>query len=403
MRSLVKKKQLVAFAAVLAGALATACGSDTPAAAPATPSATPTPRVEITTTVAPELEAAATPAPRPERTAGPQVIEAGPFTWTISDVDTGAKPALALTSDGVPHIAYMLEAMPGFVKTAVLNGGSWDISTIAEGYFYGPLDIGIGPDHRPHVTYHDHQANTFQQNKGDAVHAVFTGSGWEVESVFDVGHDGWDNRLVVDAQGRVHMSAIDPEQFGGIGVEYYFQDDAGEWQVESIGSGPQTYQFAASIAVNPQGVPHITYFEQSKNDLVLASRTDGEWTMEIVDGEGDAGLFSALVIGADGRFHVSYLLRGETFGAVKYATRGPDDAEWELAEIDRLTDVKYGFTGARNITSIALDSDGRPSIAYSDEKQLKLAIWDGSRWESATLVEAGDKPFGQLVSLAIGL
>ena len=116
MRSLVKKKQLVAFAAVLAGALATACGSDTPAAAPATPPDTPKPRVEIATTVAPAREAAATPSLPPERTAGPQVVEAGPFTWTISDVDTGAKPALALTSEGVPLIAYMLEAMPGFVK-----------------------------------------------------------------------------------------------------------------------------------------------------------------------------------------------------------------------------------------------------------------------------------------------
>ena len=41
------------------------------------------------------------------------------------------------------------------MKNAVRNGSSWEISTIADGYFYGPLDIGIGPDDTPHVTYHE--------------------------------------------------------------------------------------------------------------------------------------------------------------------------------------------------------------------------------------------------------
>lgn len=233
------------------------------------------------------------------------------------------------------------------------------------------------------------------------MHAVLQNGEWDVEAVFDVGHDGWDNRLIVDSQNRVHMSAIDPEQFGGVWVEYYYQDESGEWQVESVGSGPQTYQFATSIAVDPNGVPHITYFEQSKNDLVMATRDGGDWTKEIVDAEGDAGLFSSLIIGDDGRYHVSYLMKAATFGAVKYATRGLDDSEWAVTEIDRLDDLAYGFVGARNVTSLALDTQGCPWIAYSDEKHLKLAVWDGSEWGMTTVVNAGDKTMGQLVSLGL--
>jgi hypothetical protein len=51
----------------------------------------------------------------------------------------------------------MLKAMPGFVRSAVRSGDSWEVTTMAEGYFYGPLDIAIGPDGTAHMTYHDHQ------------------------------------------------------------------------------------------------------------------------------------------------------------------------------------------------------------------------------------------------------
>ena len=43
------------------------------------------------------------------------------FTSVIDTVDdNGAKPSLAVDGDGVPHIAYLIEAMTGFVNHAVL-------------------------------------------------------------------------------------------------------------------------------------------------------------------------------------------------------------------------------------------------------------------------------------------
>jgi hypothetical protein len=223
--------------------------------------------------------------------------EEGAFSWEIEDVDAGTKPALALTSGDVAYVAYMLEAMPGFVKNAVRNGSTWDISTVAEGYFYGPLDIAIGPDDVAHISYHDHQApQQFKSNKGDAIYAVLKYGQWSVMAVFDPGHDGWDNRITADAQGRPHISAIDPKEFDGSGLKYYHRDDSGEWVVEKVGTGPITYKYATSIAIDPDGNPHISYFDQNDNDLALASRDDSGWNISIVDGDGDTGLFSSLVI-----------------------------------------------------------------------------------------------------------
>ena len=389
-------RRLSRHALILVGALlvavAVACGGSSsdptpvPTAAPVEP--TSAPARDATAVVAPDVVA-------------PQVE--GAFAWSIEDVDAGAKPALALTTDGVPVVAYMLEAMPGFVKVATRNGSSWDVSTISEGYFYGPLDLAIGTDNVAHVTYHDHQdPSRFKPDKGDAVYAVLVDGEWKLDALFDSGHDGWDGRITVDPQGRPHISAIDPQEFGGDGVEYYSQDESGEWVVQQVGSGPLTYKFATAVAIDPQGNPHISYFDQDKETLVLASRDDSGWNISTVDDDGVTGLFSSMVIDGEGRFHISYLRQdGSSSGTIKYATRGPDETDWTVRQVDALDGLAFGFIGARNITSVALDSAGNPWIAYSDEKTLELAVWDGAGWQIDTVTKAGSRALGQLVSLKI--
>ena len=87
--------------------------------------------------------------------------------------------------------------------------------------------------------------------------------------------------------------------------------------VEKVGTVPLTYQFATSIAIDPQGAPHITFYTQDTNDLALASGTGAGWTINIVDDDGDTGRFASLVIDEEGRFHISYTQRAWCFGGRK--------------------------------------------------------------------------------------
>ena len=403
----VKKKQLVMWTVGLLGSLtALACGAastPSPTFSPTAPetTATPTP-VPTQPTATPALESSNNSNATEAHETGSGSAESPGFDWVIQDVGSGTKPALALTSKDIPYVAYMLEAQKGFVNNAISNGSSWDITTVAEGYFYGPLDLAIGSDDVAHISYHDHQDSTFKPDKGDAIYAVLQDGQWEVNTILNPGHDGWDNRITVDSQNRPHMSAIDPQDFGGRGMEYYGLNDSGSWVVEDVGTGPITYKYATSIAVDPQGDPHITYYEQNDNDLALASRNASGWSINKIDTPGDTGLFSFLLIDDDGRFHISYFQRDSaSSGVVKYATRGSNDTDWEIREVDSLDQLTFGFVGARNITSLAVDSEGNPWIAYSDEKKLKLAVWDGSGWQVQTIVDAGSKTLGQLVSMKL--
>ena len=106
------------------------------------------------------------------------------------------------------------------------------------------------------------------------------------------------------------------------------------------------------------------------------------WSVQDVD----RGIKPAIVVDSNGVPSVAYMTEALN-GFVKVAT-----LEGSL---------RFGQTGARNITSLALDSNGNPWIAYSDERALNLAVWDGAQWQTQTVVEAGRRPLGQLVSLKI--
>jgi hypothetical protein len=314
-------------------------------------------------------------------------------TWQFQEIGPGTKPALAVTPEGQPYIIYMLERFQGWAKIATIEGDSWQVNTLASGYFYGPPDIAIGDDGIPHASFHDHQYQ-------DAVYATLTADGaWTVSQAGDAGHDGWDNRVTVDAPGRPHMVAVDPE---GSGIEYYRLDDDGSWQVEQIGSGPLTYKYATAVAVHPDGTPHISYYDQRELSLRLATRSADGWSIETVDNEGDTGLFSHIMIDAAGGVHLSYLERtSATSGNVKYAYRSTPGEAWQFSTLASLDKLFFGFTGARNITSISLDSQGRPWVAFSDEAALQIAVKNDDAWALQTVVEAAGNPLGQIVSLKL--
>jgi hypothetical protein len=320
--------------------------------------------------------------------------------WSAVPITEGIKPTVALGPDGTPAIAYLFESISeGFVGYASASEG-WAAENFVEGYFYGPLDVAIDAAGEPNIVYHDHQADQFDQSKGDLTFAVRSGGEWEIEALADDGHDGWDSALVLGEGGRRHAFGIDPSQFGSDdGVEYYAYSD-GAWTVSAIGSGPIAYEFNVSPALGPDGNPAVSYFNDVDGDLIYAEFDGGTWSLDIVASEGIAGKFSSLQIDAEGTPHIAfYNQTSQLAGTVQYATRVA--REWQIEDIATLDDVELGMLGARRITSLALGSDGEPRVAFSDRSSLSYAVRDAGGWTVEEIVSAGSLPLGQLVSLKI--
>ena len=155
----------------------------------------------------------------------------------------GIKPALALANDGTPHVGHMLENdVGGGVKHAQTSPGRWDISIVAEGYVYGPLDIDLTPSEMPVIVYHDHQdTGVVLLELGEVIYASQNeDQTWRLNPLDDPGHDGWDSRLVIGGDGVGYVVAVDPKQFIGSGIEFYRVEPDRSYVVEQIGSGPKT-------------------------------------------------------------------------------------------------------------------------------------------------------------------
>lgn len=322
------------------------------------------------------------------------------LSWELVQIDEGIKPAFDLDADGQAHVAYIAEEEMGGVFYATNSNGDFQIENVAQGYFYGPVDLALGSDGTPFIAYHDHQDTGFDPNLGDEVVAILRDGDWENVTVGDVGHDGWDNSIVVDADGNWHTAAIDPVQFGSqAGVEYA-TNASGEATVTQVGSGPIVYEFGTSIRLDQNGLPGITYYDQGEEALAYARFDGNQWTVELVDQNGDAGRYSNLIYDVDNNPHISYFVfDGETTGDVRHAWW--DGTEWQIEGVDRLEDVRQGRVGARKITALAIDGEGTLHIAYSDRSRVVYGQRTEEGWVVQELPKNSDKILGQLVELEL--
>lgn len=317
--------------------------------------------------------------------------------WTALSLGRGVKPVIALDSDGLPGIAWILERIgDGFIAFASA-ANDWDVQLIAEGYFYGPIDLAYSPDGQPNIVIHDHQADQFDPQLGDLVRLFPDGDQWVAETVEDEGHDGWDSTLVIGDDGVAHAAGVDPAQFGRTeGVEYYRNTGDG-WQVTQIGSGPISYQYNVGLAIDSSGSPAISYFNDSEQDLMFASLVDGSWELERVVEEGNVGKYSSLAFSPDDRPAVSFFNQlSATEGEILYAVK--DGESWVVETVGEI--AAFSEPNARRNSSLAFDSQGRAHVAFSDTAGVWYSVRTDSGWETSQIATGGS--LGQLVSLTLG-
>lgn len=92
---------------------------------------------------------------------------------------------------------------------------------VAEGYFYGPLDLAFDDEGRPDILFHLHESAEDDLRKGtSSTRPARRGlDGGDGESN---GHDGWDSAIAIGADSVVHSAGVDPTQFNSdVAVEYY--------------------------------------------------------------------------------------------------------------------------------------------------------------------------------------
>jgi hypothetical protein len=126
-----------------------------------------------------------------------------------------------------------------------------------------------------------------------------------------------------------------------------------------------------SITLGTDGLPVISYYDYTNGDLKVArcsnaACSSGNWLVT-VDSTGDVGLYTSIMLGADGLPVISYY--DYTNGDLKVAHCGNATCNSNniLTTVDTNGDVGY-------FTSITLGADGLPVISYQESTNGDLKV-----------------------------
>lgn len=286
--------------------------------------------------------------------------------WLLQVVELSEEPneginaelALALDGQGRPHISYSRK-LKEELRHAAHDGSGWTLETVTGALGADQIALAVAADGTPHIFFHG-------PGLSDVTYAWKSGAGWQMEPVGDDDADGGVS-IVLDGSGRPHVSYI----YGFGRFVRHAVRDGGGWQIENAESVGGAFVLPHSaLALDGAGEPSIAYILESAGTawLMLARRSGGTWSNEVVDGTSIPERYLALSIGPDGRPQVAYY--DAPYSDLRYAAH---TTRWQVAPL--------GSAGPARGVSIALD-DSRPAIGYyAPLPGLALgARWGDGNW-----------------------
>jgi hypothetical protein len=284
----------------------------------------------------------------------PLAADAADTIWSVEIVDSGAGIAnyvsLALDTHDLPHIGYYDQSNTA-LKYARWTGVSWDIVTVDNSAAVGRYtSLALDGSNRPHISYYD-QTNTALK------HASWNVS-WISETVDNSASVGQYTSLIVDGSGYPHISYYDQTST----ALKYAHWDGSSWISETVDNSA-TVGLHTALAMRGTS-PRISYRNITTPSLRYAVYVSAGHTWDVTDltAAGNDAEYISMVMDSTGYEHISYFQDGSGVHYIYHDISGWHDS------------LVVANASAESIpTSIALDDDDHPHIAYTENNALRYA------------------------------
>ena len=264
------------------------------------------------------------------------------LTQTVDALgDVGGYSSIVATGSGQDVISYIsyYDATGGDLKVAKSDGWSWTAMFLDYqdnvGKYTSMAKHWIAPIYELHVVYYDvtNQRLLYQRTSNGYPN-------WLTKEVIDnnIGDVEQQISIAVDQDGKPHVSYYDDANKR---LKYAFRSSANNWIGKEDDMKPDFVDTAtnvgwhSSIAVDSGNEPHISYLD--KNDPVNtkikhAYWDGGNWVIEAnVDTADGVGMYSSIVVDTDNdKVHISYY--DESNKELKYAYK--EDTSWHPQTVD---------------------------------------------------------------------
>ena len=303
--------------------------------------------------------------------------------------DVGEYSSIAIGTDGLPVISYFGSTNGDllFAKCTAnpcTTATNWSTTTVQTAGTVGQYtSLAIGTDGLPVISYMDF--NTSFNYKllfaKCTANPCTTATNWSTTTVETAGDTGYNSSIAIGTDGYPVISYRE-----GIGLDLRFAKctanpctTATNWSTTTVQTAGTVGQYT-SLAIGNDGLPVISYYDNTNKDLLVAKCTTGDctsagnWTTSTVDSSGTVGQYTSLAIGTDGLPIISYYASttGTNYG-LRVAKCGNNSCNASTSPATTYT-IDTSAANVGQYTSITIAPDGWPVVSYYDVTNGDLKV-----------------------------
>jgi len=212
---------------------------------------------------------------------------------------------------------------------------------------------------------------------------------WQI-SIIEANAGNWSS-IAVNGRGNPCVAYLAPGSVTPMAV--FAEWDGSAWQRAEVGASEYgSGGTSRSLVLDSQGNPCVAYYSPfgSWLDAMYSKRVGGVWQTSRVDQVGTTGIKPSLALNPSGVPYMSYAASGSRLMVYMAYLSG---AAWTIVPVETAS-------GTSDLSSIAVDSGGTPHVVYRNSEKVWYGRWNGTGWDKSEV--GSGHPFGQAICLGPG-